>query len=448
MIYPFRFPDVGEGITEGQLVKWNVKQGDRVLLDQVLCEIETDKAIVKIPSPKKGIIAKQNGKEGDVIKVGDVLVEIEEEGTLTTDILGHINPPSKERTSQNPAKRTSSTVIGELEEAPEEEPLLPSLLPPPISPTLQILAMPSVRKLARELNIAIETVTGSGHDGRILETDIRQAAKGVQVSVATNLNPSTQESPLPQISLPPPTVERKYDLYGYVERVQLKGFRKVISQHMDESHLKTAGVTHMDEADITLLCEFREREKILYEPKGIKLTYLPFVVKAVITSLRVHPYFNATLDEKTNEIVLKKYYNIGIACDTPEGLMVPIIKNAHQKSILSIAKEISSLALSARDRSINPMDLKGGTFTITNLGSIGGLHFTPIINHPEVAILGMGRLQERVVVKNKTIDVRTILPLSLTFDHRVVDGAEAARFMNEIKEHLENPESLFLEMEF
>lgn len=460
MTYSFKFPDVGEGITEGQIVKWHVAQGQTVAQDQVLCEIETDKAIIKIPSPKAGTIATIYKNEGEAIQVGEVLVDIEEDGD-PKKILGapalfgpHATfAPLPESAGQSRAqtRRFSSTVIGELEEAPEDEE--PTPIPKTQTPYRLVLAMPSVRKLCRELDVDIEKIQGSGTDGRVLERDVRAASQGVQVSIDAERTRQARTSPSAGQPLQPPPapgigVEKKYDLYGFVERVQLQGIRKAISQHMDESHLKTASVTHMDEADITHLFEVHEREKAVYEQKGVKLTYLPFIIKAVILALRNHPYLNASLDDKTGEIVLKKYFNIGVACDTPEGLIVPVIKNAHQKSIVGLAKEIRSLATQARERTINAMDLKGGTFTITNLGAIGGTFFTPIINYPEAAILGIGRLTEKVVVKEKTLDVRHMLPLSLTYDHRVVDGAEAARFLNEVKEHLENPEGLFLEMEF
>ena len=492
MAYSFTFPDVGEGITEGEIVRWHVKQGETIIQDQVLCEIETDKAIVKIPSPKAGIIAKIYKKEGEVINVGEALVDIAEQdekpGNKSDPVQsGPVRPNSNLPTPKKlPSKRTSSTVIGDLEEAPEEDDKpndknpknerpevfqqireqIPGTPQPP-QPFKSSLAMPSVRKLARDLGIDIENIKGTGSGGRILERDLYSTNQTVKVSIDPRVkvlinpevsidpekSPTNQDSPSwpanpKQSSMSSIPIEKKYDLYGFVERVQLKGLRKAISQHMDESHLKTASVTHMDEADVTHLHEVREREKRIYEPKGIKLTLLPFIVKAVIGALRNHPFLNSTLDDKTGDIILKKYYNIGIACDTPEGLIVPVIKNAHQKSIIALAKEITSLARQARERSINAMDLKGGTFTISNLGSIGGTFFTPIINHPETAILGIGRLCEKIAIKDQKIDIRNLLPLSLTYDHRVVDGAEAARFLNQVKEHLENPEGIFLEMEF
>ncbi len=401
MVFEFKFPDVGEGITEGEVVKWLVKEGDVVNLDQTLAKIETDKAIVEIPSPKQGRILKLLVKEGDIIKVGSVLVTFEGEG---------------------PEPRKSFGVVGELEEAPEEE---ANIITARVStaPTEEILAAPIVRRLAKEIGVDISQVKGSGPGGRVIEEDVRNF-KG---------QPIKKEA----------RVVKKYDLFGYVDRVPFKGVRKATAKKMVESIYTATHVTHMDDCDVTDLATLRDSKKSEAEKKSIKLTYLPFIVKAVIETLKLHPYFNAELDEGNNEIILKKYFNIGIAVDTEEGLLVPVVKIADQKGLFEIAEEIANLAKAAKERTIDIMDMQGGCFTITNVGSLGGVYATPIINFPEVAILALGKITDKAVVNNNKMVIRKILPLSLSFDHRIVDGAEAARFVNDIKKYLENPGLIF-----
>jgi pyruvate dehydrogenase E2 component (dihydrolipoamide acetyltransferase) len=238
---------------------------------------------------------------------------------------------------------------------------------------------------------------------------------------------------------------KKYDLYGYVDRIPLRGVRRSIAKAMVKSKYTAPHVSAMDEADVTELWKIREKEKKAAEKKGIKLTILPFIIKAVLAGLSEHPYLNASLDDENEEVVLKKYLNIGLATDTPEGLMVPVVKNAKEKSIFDLAQELTQLAEKARNRTIDLADLKGGTFTITNYGAVRGIYGTPIINYPEVAILGIGKIQEMPVVRDGKIVVRKILPLSISFDHRVVDGAEAARFLNTVIARLEDPDLILLE---
>jgi pyruvate dehydrogenase E2 component (dihydrolipoamide acetyltransferase) len=273
-------------------------------------------------------------------------------------------------------------------------------------------------------------VNGSGPEGRVLEKDVRQfaEAKGKPVELEKKI-----------------TKVKKYDLYGYVDRIPLRGVRRSIAKAMVKSKYTAPHVSAMDEADVTELWQIREKEKKVAESKGIKLTILPFIIKAVIAGLTEHPYLNATLDDENEEIILKKYFNIGLATDTPEGLMVPVVKNAKEKSIFELAQELFQLAEKARNRTIDLADLKGGTFTITNYGAVRGIYGTPIINYPEVAILGIGRIQEKPVVRDGKVVVRRILPLALSFDHRVVDGAEAARFLNTVIARLEDPDLILLE---
>jgi pyruvate dehydrogenase E2 component (dihydrolipoamide acetyltransferase) len=438
MALEFKFPDVGEGIAEGEIVKWRVKEGDSVKEHDTLVEIETDKAIVEIPSPATGTILKILHKEGDTVKVGETLVVIgdKNETLATTSIaMAAANIP-KQETKQPVIKPAGA--VGYLEEAPDLEEATETTEPVPISQDTvksSIYATPAVRRLARDMGVDISKIKGTGIGGRVTEEDVR--------SFARNTGLSQIKENLPQVQA---KVQKKYDMYGYIERVPLKGVRKVIAEHMVESMRTIPHVTHMEEADVTLLHRHREREKRLAEAKGVKLTYLPFVIKACISALKKHPMFNSTLDEEHNEIIVKKYYNIGVAVATDNGLMVPVIKIADQKSIMAIAREISQLAEKARSREIDLSDLKGGTFTITNIGSLGGTFATPIINHPEVAILALGKIVDRLSVdKEGKIRVRKILPLSLSFDHRVVDGADAAEFVNTIKEILEDPDRIMME---
>jgi pyruvate dehydrogenase E2 component (dihydrolipoamide acetyltransferase) len=428
MAYDFKFPDIGEGVTEGIVVEWKVREGDMVELDQDLVEIETDKAIVTIPSPRKGVILKIHYKAGETIPVGDTLVTIGEKGEKAEAV--------------GEAPYTDS-VVGLLEEAPEEEeeeeekvkPAAREAAEAAVPAAGKSLATPAVRRLARELGVDVSHIKGTGKDGRVTAEDVKNFAAARPAPP-----PKAKKEEKPAIKK-----IKKYDMYGYITRVPLKGVRKMVARKMTEATSSAALVTHQDDADVTHLVEVREGHKQYAEGKGIKLTYIPFVVKTVIEGLKKYPYLNSTLEEEDGGeyVVLKKYFNIGIAVDTPDGIIVPVIKGADQKTVLDIAKEASELAERARERKIDLADMRGGSFTVTNVGVIGGTHFTPIPNHPEVAILGLGRIEEKPVVREGKVVVRRIMPLSLTFDHRVVDGGDAARFVNTVKEYLEDPD-LFL----
>ena len=398
MAKQFRFPDVGEGITEGEVVRWLVREGDEVKADQTLAEIETDKAVVEMPSPYAGTVLKLHFKEKDLVKVGEVLVTIGEKG----EAVPAAAPPPPPRGMAG-APRPGA---------------------PPAAPSGEILATPAVRKLARDLAVDRASVRGSGPGGRITDDDVR-AAKEKPVEKKIEIK-----------------VRSKFDLYGTLERIPLRGVRRATAKHMRESLDKAAHVTHFDEANAAGLASLRDSMKAAAEAKGIKLTYLPFIVKAVIEAIKLHPTLNASLDEEEGEIVVKKYYNIGIAVDVPDGLIVPVVKMADQKSVLDLAEEIQNLARSARERKLDLADLKGGTFSITNVGVIGGYAATPIINYPEVAILATMKIEDRAKVENGAVVVRRTLPLCLSFDHRVVDGAEAARFARDLVRFLEEPGKL------
>ncbi|MBF0559770.1 MAG: 2-oxo acid dehydrogenase subunit E2 [Nitrospirae bacterium] len=388
MPFDFKLPDLGEGITEGEIRKWLLKEGDSVEEHQNVLEIETDKAIVEVPSPKAGRIVRINKEEGETAMVGDVLMTIAGPGEAA------------EEETKAEERPKSVSVVGVL---PEEE---------------EVLATPATRSLARELGVNIETVRGTGPGGSITQDDVRKAA-----------SPASKAE----------------DRFGPSERVPLRGLRKTIAKNLMTAQKTTAFVTGMEEADITELWDLREREKKSLLEKGVHLTFLPFVIKAVHHALTEHPKLNASIDDELEEIILKKYYNIAIAVDTPDGLMVPVIQAADKKTILELSLEIQALSIKAKERKIKIEEMKGSTFTITNYGHFGGTFATPIINYPDVAILGTGKISEKPWVRNGSIVIRRILPLSLTFDHRVTDGVDASQFLTKVVNYLEDPALLFIE---
>ncbi|MBI2143014.1 2-oxo acid dehydrogenase subunit E2 [Candidatus Woesearchaeota archaeon] len=428
MAYEFRFPDVGQGITEGEIVKWHVKEGDAVKEDQVLVEIETDKAVVEVPSPKSGIVLKRHSSsEGQKINVGDVIVAIGQKGEKYVPgkaVAAAMPVPdaSKEK------KKDAGAVVGFLPGSMAEV-------------DKGVFVMPAVRRLAAELKVNLAALKGSGPGGRISEDDVKRAAGVSSAPTAAASKSELQSSSSQQIK-----VTKKYDMWGYVRREQFKGVRKATAEKMSLSASKTAAVTNMDEADITDLAAARENEKKAAEKKGIRLTFLPFIIKAVTEAMKKpeHNVINSSLDEAAQEVVMKDYYNIGFAVATEVGLLVPVVKGANMKGIMAIAKEVQDLAEKARSRKLDMADMMGGTFTISNIGSIGGTFFTPIINYPESAILGIGKIVEKPVVKDGKIVIRKIMPLSFTYDHRLIDGAQAAAFLNTVISYLENPRNISL----
>ncbi len=429
MAFEFKLPDLGEGLTEGEIVKWLVKVGDSIEEGQAFVQLETDKAVVEIPSPRKGIVLKLGAAEGSTVQVGQVLIVIGEPG----EKLEAPPKPEKKPEKEEAKPRPSVGVVGELEEAAEEieEKVPPKPAQAPAMERGEILAVPMVRKLAGDLKIDLRTIKGSGPQGRITKEDVLKAA---------------EEKKPPEKGAPPKEVkELRKDAYGSVERIPLRGMRKTIALSMAKSKSTIPHAAGIDEADMTELLALRAKAKERAAQRKIHLTVLPFVIKAVVAALEEHPYLNASLDDGNGEILLKKYYNIGVAVDTKDGLMVPVVKNVKGKNIFQLATELTDLSDKARARTIDLADLKGGTFTLTNFGAMGGLYGFPIIHHPEVAILGMGKIYEKPVVVDGKIEVRKVLPLSLSFDHRVVDGAEAVRFMNTVIQLLEDPGLILLE---
>ncbi len=425
MEFEFKLPDLGEGITEGEVVKWRVSEGDRVEEHQVVVEVETDKAIVEVPSPRGGRVASINKGERETINVGETLMKIE------TEVAAGEKAPEKRAEEEKRARPPSVSVVGAL---PEKE---------------EITASPKARALAKKLGVDLSTVKGTGPGGIVTEADVKAASEG---KPAPPKAPEREEAerayePRLQEKAGKPAEERPpgQDKYGAIERIPIRGVRKAIAKNLLASQRTAASVTGMDDADVTELWALRKREAKVAKERGVHLTFLPFFMKAAQHALAAYPRVNASVDEQGGEIILKKYYNIGFAVDTPEGLMVSVVKDVEKKTILDLAAELQELSLKARERKISLDELRGSTFTISNYGSFGGTYATPIINHPDVAILGTGKISERPWVVNGSVAIRRVLPISFTFDHRVIDGADAARFVNKIVAYLEDPGRIFIE---
>ncbi|PTL37497.1 dihydrolipoamide acetyltransferase family protein [Alkalicoccus saliphilus] len=434
MAYDFKLPDIGEGIHEGEIVKWEVKEGDEIKEDDVLCEVQNDKAVVEIPSPVEGTVKKIHVDEGTVTTVGTVIVTFETDAEPPADDEEEESSESQGEEEAPASKEdTKEDNAAEKEEDKSEE---------SEDDDSRIIAMPSVRKYAREKDVNIRKVQGSGKNGRVLREDIEAYLSGDQKSAAESDaeagEESSKEEKQPAASYEPAE--------GQAEtREKMSGMRKAISKAMVNSKHTAPHVTLMDEVDVTALVAHRKQFKPVAEEKGIKLTFLPYVVKALTSAVREYPVLNTSLDDSTEEIIHKHYYNIGIAADTDKGLLVPVVKNTDRKSIFKISDEINDLAGKARDGKLASEEMKGGSITITNIGSAGGQWFTPVINHPEVAILGIGRIAEKAVVKDGEVVTAPVLALSLSFDHRIIDGATAQHAMNHIKRLLNDPQLLVME---
>lgn len=405
MAFDFTLPDIGEGVAEGEIIKWMVKEGDPIKEDQPLVEVMTDKVNVQIPAPRTGKVSRIMVKEGETAKVGQVIMIIDD-GT---------NNPSH---SSSPAPAAIQSAAPQVQQVQA---------PPPAG---SAPATPATRRLARELGVNIESVKGSGPQGRVTDDDVRRASSSPrQARMTVAPKPQAQGGFSPSEEIAP-----------------LRGIRKTIAERMLKSTQTTAQVTHVDEADVTELVLLREALKGSAEKRRVHLTYLPFIIKAIIPALKEFPYVNASLDETVSNIILKKYYNIGIATDTEQGLVVPVVKDADRKDIFELAGEIEALADKARRGNLSLDEVRGSTFTITNVGAIGGLFATPIINLPEVAILGLHKISKRPVVRDGKVEVRDTTYLSLSFDHRVIDGAYAARFTSKIVETLQDTKKLLSEV--
>lgn len=444
MAFDFKFPDVGEGVTEGHIVKWLVKEGDTVEIDQPIAEIETAKAVVEVPSPKAGTILRLYHKAGETISVGDILVTLGEKGEKAS-----APAPQKQATETKSEQKEPlpPPPKPEKQEAVKEKPTptpktVEEVAPPPkvTEEKTTAKALPATRKLAQTLGVDISKIQGTGPGGRITEQDVKAA------KVAAPPGHEQAKHPATATTTPRTGPKIKFEKYGRVIRVPMNNVRKIIAKRMVESAFTIPHVTHVEEIDVTELDKIRKAKKQEATNKGFNLTFMPFIMKACVTALRDHPYVNASIDEEKQEIILKKHYHLGFAVDTGQGLMVPVIKHVDNLSILQIAKEITKFAEECRSKEIQPKDLQGHTFTVTNIGSIGGVMATPIINYPDAAILGMYRMKELPRVIDGKVVVRKVMNLSLTFDHRIIDGAQAAKFMIEVKKLLEDPQQLLLDV--
>jgi len=410
MAYVFNFPDVGEGIHEGQVVEWLVAEGDAVDEDQPLLKVETDKAVVELPSPKSGTVLKLHAAADATIHVGDPLVTIGVAGEEAVEESTSVAATPQIADSGGEELAGSELTAGAAVRRP--------------------LATPRTRAHARKLGVNLQQVQGTGPGGRITDDDVERAARSGPTG-AVAAPPAPAQAPAPASAVSSGVVLGTEE--GEVERVPLSHLRKVIASAMRSSKQISAHVTHVDEADVTELVAHYKKSKATIEQRyGVKFSLLPMFIKALVAVLKQYPMFNATIDEEAGEILLKRYYNIGIAVDTPEGLIVPVVRNADQKDMVALAREVADLAERARSRQLTLAELRGGTCTVTNIGPLGGVFATPIINQPELAILGLHTIKERPVVVDGAIVIRNMMYLSVSFDHRWIDGAEAARFMTDL----------------
>lgn len=432
--YEFKLPDIGEGIAEGEIVKWHVKVGDHVDEDDTLLEVQNDKSVEEIPSPVTGTVTNILVAEGETATVGQTLIEL--------DAPGHNAPAAASATAPaTPAAHAPAT-----QAAPA--PAAPAAPVAAVDPNREILAMPSVRQYARQQGVDLSQVPGTGNRGRILKADIDafKAAPAAPVAAA-----APQAAPVPTAKPAPakPAVAAyapAADVAALETREKMTPTRKAIAKAMLASKARSPHVTSFDDVEVSKLMAHRKAYKQIAAEKGIKLTFLPYIVKALVTILRDFPALNASIDDSTDEIVYKHYFNVGIATNTEHGLYVPVIKDADRKSVFQIAKEISENAQKAYDQKLRPNEMTGGSMTISNVGSIGGGWFTPVINQPEVAILGVGKIaKEPWVNPEGEIVVGNMLKLSLSYDHRLIDGALAQNVLNELKTLLADPDLLLME---
>ncbi|SDY17057.1 dihydrolipoamide acetyltransferase family protein [Thermoactinomyces sp. DSM 45892] len=442
-LYQFQLPDVGEGIHEGEVVKLFVKPGDKIEEFEPFAEIQTDKAVVEIPSPVTGVVKELKVEEGQIAIVHSVIAVIDAEGEV--------------------AAVEGAEEASPVEEVPAEE-VAKDALPAQPSTTaayeegtshINVKAMPSVRKMARDMGVDLTRVKGTGKNGRVLAEDVKAFATGgttEEVVLPTEALPATESvEETPQATSAPATPAPKapkapLESHGTEERMPLRGIRRTIAKRMVESKHTAPHVTIMDEIDVTELIELRTWAKDEAAKANVKLTYLPFIMKAVVSALKEFPMLNASIDDAAEEIVVKKYYHIGMAAATDNGLMVPVLRDADRKSIFQLAQEVTDKAGRAREMKLTADELKGSTFSISSLGNLGGQSFTPIINHPEVAILGVGSIEQKPVVVDGEIVIRSMMHVSVSFDHRLIDGDLAARFISKLKKLLSSPKLLMMEM--
>lgn len=475
MAIEIKLPDLGDGIESGDILEVLVREGDAIAKDQGIVELETDKATVEVPSSHAGTVTKIHVSEGQSVGIGAVLVTLESadvepprpEKTDTGPEVVSQQPPaeveSPPRTSSSPApSRPTTTPPRDVptpfspKDKPSRAPVAASVAPPQTPRHSELApAGPAVRRFAREVGVDLTTVTGTGSGGRITRDDVlsvvRKAGQGnPTASTPAPAAPQAPETETPSDAAPSdaeqaPTVEEETrDNWGPIQVERMAKIRRTIAAKMYESWSTVPRVTNFDDADVTELERIRQSSKADYAAAGIKLTSMPFLIKSVALALQSNPLLNAAIDEEDEQIIYKRYVNVGIAVDTERGLVVPSLRNADDMSISDIARALAKMAEDVRNGSFQIDDLRGSTFTISNLGAIGGTYSTPIINTPEVGILLSGRSRKMPVVVDDEIVVRLMMPLSLSYDHRVVDGGTAARFLNDVIRHLEDPTRLLL----
>jgi len=417
MAFDFYMPDIGEGVVEGEIVAWRVKVGDKVKLDQPLVEVMTDKATVELPSPRAGTIKQINFKDGDICPVGKILVVIEEEGGAAASTgNGHGKPAAHEPPRAHVPAHTPAATSGAIQVVDAT------------ATRERVLATPATRRLARQLGVEIGRVPATGKHGRVTTDDVKNFREA----------PASAKQP----GYAPVSIAKG----GDEERIPLRGIRKKIAESMSRSVHTAAHFTYVEEIDMTELVTVRERAKTRAAERGVKLNYLPFIVKACVSGLKKWPQLNASLDEATQEIVRKKYYHIGIAAQGPQGLAVSVVRDADRRSIFDLSKEIERLGEAVRTGTATRDELTGSTFTISSLGKLGGVLATPIINFPEVAVVGVHKIEEKPAVRGGQIVIRHLMNLSISVDHRLADGWDGAMFLQDVKSLLEDPTTMFMEM--
>ncbi|WP_052256744.1 dihydrolipoamide acetyltransferase family protein [Salinicoccus sp. YB14-2] len=441
MAFEFKLPDIGEGIHEGEIAKWLVAEGDEIKEDDVLVEIQNDKAMVEIPSQVDGTVKKIHVEEGETTTVGTVIVTIDdgsedsgesEEEPEKDDSEDEEKKEDKSEDDSKDEKKDDSKEEGK--EASKSEDKKEKK-----SSGGRVIAMPSVRKFAREEEVDINEVTGSGKNGRVTKEDIEAFKSGDAPAASEEASSEEETQEEGQVA-----ASASED--GSREtREKMSGMRRAIAKAMVNSKQTSPHVTHMDEVVVDELWDHRKKFKEIAAEQDVKLTFLPYVVKAIVSTLKKFPELNTSIDNETMEIIQKHYYNVGIAADTERGLVVPVIKDADTKSMFELSNEINELAVKARDGKLSGDEMKGGSMSISNLGSAGGSHFTPVINQPEVAILGIGRIEEKAIVRDGQVVPARVLALSLSYDHRQVDGMKAQTALNHMKRLLNNPELLLME---
>ncbi len=446
-LFEFPLPDIGEGVAEGEIVEWKVKTGDAVKEDQVLLEVMTDKATVEISSPVRGTVRELVVNAGEVAPVGAVLCRIEPAAGAHVPTIaahgggGHAAPAKKAA----PAADEATTVAVAAPAPAAKEFSRPA--------GQRALATPYTRRLARELGLDIEKIEGTGDVGRVTEDDVKRAGAGKKA--APSAAPAAAPSLSEQVATPRPAAQAPAPKHvpapiphvpGGETRIPIRGLRKKISERMHVAKTTAAHFTYVDDCDVTELVALRGKMKERAAKRGVKLTYMPFIAKALVSALQQFPTLNGVTDDAAQEFVVKHYYNFGIAVDTENGLIVPVVKDVDKRSLLDLASEMDRVATEARDGKSKLEDLKDGTFTITNAGNIGGLFATPIINYPEAAIVGVHAIKKTPRVVGDKIEIRDVMYLSISIDHRMNDGAIGARFMNHVIAMLQDPQQLLLEM--